>query len=87
MYRRHFLTTVLLASAARADEPLKIHADEPLKVHADEPLKVHAEEPLKATAVDYTTFENKQVKLYAWRGRRMAILTKVDGLDGVLMAE
>lgn len=45
-----------------------------------------ADEPRKAAAVDYTTFDNKKVKLYAWRGKRMAFLTKIEGLDPALMA-
>lgn len=46
---------------------------------------VRAAEPLTPEAVDYTTFEGKKVKLFAWRGKRMAFLTKLEGLDPKLM--
>ena len=44
-----------------------------------------AVEPLRPEAVDYTTFDGKKVKVFAWRGKRMAFLTKLDGLDPKLM--
>lgn len=44
-----------------------------------------AAEPMKPEAVDYTTFDGKKVKLFAWRGNRMAFLTKLEGLDPKLM--
>jgi hypothetical protein len=44
-----------------------------------------AAEPLRPEAVDYTTFDGKKVKVFAWRGKRVAFLTKLDGLDPKLM--
>ena len=45
-----------------------------------------AAEPPTPEAVDYTTFDGKKVKVFAWRGKRMAFLTKLDGLDPKLMS-
>jgi serralysin len=47
---------------------------------------VRADEPLKPEIVDYTTFNGKKVPLFAWKGKRMAILTKGDQVDPKQMA-
>ena len=48
---------------------------------------VIAAEPIKPLEVDYTTFDGKQVRLFAWQGKRMAFLTKLDGLDQQQMTD
>ncbi len=45
-----------------------------------------AAEPLWPEQVDYTSFDGKKVKVFAWRGKRMAFLTKLEGLDPKLMS-
>jgi hypothetical protein len=45
-----------------------------------------AAEPTKPEAVDNTTFDGKNVKVFASQGKRMAFLTKLEGFDPKLMS-
>jgi hypothetical protein len=58
---------------------------------AAEPPPAAAKSAPKADATpeitEYTTFDGKKVKLTAWTGKHVAILTKSEGLDPKLMGE